>query len=120
MKESGLIIFFCAVLSFAASYARADQYSSIVYTPIYTIEPATSIENPKNYTGVASAISAAQCHFDGGSFDLQLCGAVGYSDNQEAFTFGIGKKYKDFLINGTVSIEDNKARYGVGLNWKIK
>jgi len=70
--------------------------------------------------GVASAISAAQCHFDNGSFHLQLCAGAGYTDNQEAATFGIAKKYKDFLINGTISSEDNHTSFGFGANWKIK
>ena len=70
--------------------------------------------------GIASAISAAQCHFDNGSFHLQLCAGAGYSDNQEAATFGIAKKYKDFLINGTITTEDNHTTFGFGLNWKVK
>ena len=73
-----------------------------------------------NVIGVASAISAAQCHFDNGSFHLQLCAGAGYSDNQEAATFGIAKKYKDFLINGTITTEDNHTSFGFGLNWKVK
>jgi len=70
--------------------------------------------------GVASAISAANCSFDSSTFDLQLCGAVGYTDNTDAVTFGIGKKYKDFLINGTISSEDNRTSFGAAINWKIK
>jgi hypothetical protein len=108
-----------AILFFAFNMAWADEKKHKSTTKITNVTEVTTINNYST-KGIASAISAAQCHFDGGSFDLQLCGAVGYSDNQEAFTFGIGKKYKDFLINGTVSVEDNKARYGVGLNWKIK
>lgn len=108
------ITFFCvfaALFFLTLGFAYADNNHH---------HETETVNNYYSEKGIASAISAAQCHFDGGSFDLQLCGSVGYSDNQEAFTFGIGKKYKDFLINGTVSIEDNKARYGVGLNWKIK
>ncbi len=70
--------------------------------------------------GVALAISAAQCSFDNGSSSLQLCGAVGYYENQEAVTFGIGKKYKSFLLNGTISTESGQTAIGVGLNWKLK
>ena len=68
----------------------------------------------------AGPISAAQCHFDNGSFHLQLCAGAGYSNNQEAATFGIAKKYKDFLINGTITSEDNHTTFGFGLNWKVK
>ena len=73
-----------------------------------------------SYPGVASAISASQCHFDGGSFDLQLCGGVGFSNGNQAATFGVGKKYKDFLLNGTITTEDNETSVGIGMNWKIK
>jgi len=33
--------------------------------------------------GVASAIAAANCHFDGGLFDLQVCGAAGYANSRK-------------------------------------
>ena len=79
-----------------------------------------STNNYYDNKGIASAISAAQCHFDNGSFHLQLCAGAGYYDNQEAATFGIAKKYKDFLINGTISTEDNHTTVGFGLNWKVK
>ena len=79
----------------------------------------TITNNYYNVEGVASAISAAQCHFDNGSFHLQLCAGAGYSDNQEAATFGIAKKYKDFLINGTITTEDNHTTFGMGINWKV-
>ncbi len=80
----------------------------------------STVANIYSTDGIASAISAAQCHFDNGSFHLQLCGGAGYSDNQEAATFGIAKKYKDFLINGTITTEDNHTTFGFGLNWKVK
>ncbi len=79
-----------------------------------------STNNYYDRKGIASAISAAQCHFDNGSFHLQLCAGAGYSGNQEAATFGIAKKYKDFLINGTITTEDNHTTVGFGLNWKVK
>jgi len=81
-------------------------------------EKATN--NYYNVKGVASAISASQCHFDNGSFHLQLCAGAGYTDSQEAVTFGIGKKYKDLLLNGTISSEDNRTYFGIGANWKVK
>lgn len=80
----------------------------------------TTVNNIYSSEGIASAISAAQCHFDNGSIHLQLCGAAGYSDNQEAATFGIAKKYNDFLFNGTITTEDNHTTYGFGLNWKVR
>ena len=104
----GLLII---VLIAVFSDAMADdphRYSTKTVTNIYSAE------------GIASAISASQCHFDNGSFHLQLCAGAGYSDNQEAATFGIAKKYKDFLINGTITTEDNHTTFGFGLNWKVK
>jgi hypothetical protein len=70
--------------------------------------------------GVASAISAAQCHFDGGSNDLQLCGAHGNAFNSDAFTVGAGYKVGDFLLNATRTIENGDESYGFGVNYKIK
>ncbi len=99
--------------------------TTLLANPAYADDPHYQ-EAPREtivYTdsqGIASAISAAQCHFDNGSFHLQLCGGAGYSDNQEAATFGIAKKYKDFLINGTITTEDNHTTFGFGLNWKVK
>ena len=98
----------------------------LLASPAYADDPHGVVikqGNPTNVystEGVASAISAAQCHFDNGSFHLQLCGGAGYSNNQEAATFGIAKKYKDFLINGTITTEDNHTTFGFGLNWKVK
>jgi len=97
----------------ALSDANADDPHGVV------IEKS-STNNYYTSEGVASAISAAQCHFDNGSFHLQLCAGAGYTDNQEAATFGIAKKYKDFLINGTITSEDNHTSFGFGLNWKVK
>ena len=100
--------------------------SILLANPAYADDPHSYQEAPREtivYTdsqGIASAISAAQCHFDNGSFHLQLCAGAGYSDNQEAATFGIAKKYKDFLLNGTVTTEDNHTTFGFGLNWKVK
>ena len=92
------------------AYASGDHHHS----------QQTTVNNIYSSEGVASAISAAQCHFDNGSIHLQLCGAAGYSDNQEAATFGIAKKYNDFLFNGTITTEDNHTTYGFGLNWKVR
>jgi hypothetical protein len=109
------ILIFLAILLANTAYADNKHHKHIV------IEKAPAVTNIyTNIQGVASAISASQCHFDGGSFDLQLCAGAGYSDNQEAVTFGIGKKYKDFLINGTITSEDSHTTFGIGLNWKVK
>ena len=80
----------------------------------------TEVINNYSVKGVASAISAAQCHFDGGSFDLQLCGGYGNSSGQDAYTFGVGQKVGDFLLNFTETTENGKSSHGFGINWKVK
>jgi hypothetical protein len=99
------------ILAFFAQDAQSDDRHHVTRV----------IQNDiTSYPGVASAISASQCHFDGGSFDLQLCGGVGFSNGNQAATFGVGKKYNDFLLNGTITTEDNETSVGIGMNWKIK
>lgn len=117
--KMGYFIFAVAVLFFSANIAWSSEYRDHVYIGKTTSNPPGPLAI-SNIKGVASAISAAQCHFDAGSYDLQLCGATGFSDGKEALTLGVGKKYKDFLISGTISVEDNRTRYGAGINWKIK
>jgi len=75
-----------------------------------------------NYSvkGVASAISAAQCHFDGGSYDLQLCGGYGNAFGQDAVTIGAGYKIGDFLFNATETNENGEWSRGFGVNLKVK
>jgi len=70
--------------------------------------------------GIASAIAAANCSFDNASNALQLCGAMGFADGNTAQTAGVAKKFKGFLLNGTVSTENGQTRYGVGLTIKVK
>ena len=115
MKFFILGIFIIITIAALSDAMADDPHRSIV------IEESNNYytSNGDNY-GIASAISASQCHFDNGSFHLQLCAGAGYSDNQEAATFGIAKKYKDFLINGTITTEDNHTTFGFGLNWKVK
>jgi len=113
MKWLGLW-FIILLLMVLANIANADDPHGAV------IEESNFYTSTNDNYGIASAISAAQCHFDNGSFHLQLCAGAGYTDNQEAATFGIAKKYKDFLINGTITSEDNRTSFGFGLNWKVK
>jgi hypothetical protein len=109
-----LMIF--AILAINTAYADNKHHKHIVIekdvpreTIIYT-----------DTQGVASAISAAQCHFDAGSFDLQLCGGWGNSSSQNAYTVGGGQKFGDFLFNYTITEENGLISRGGGINWKIK
>ena len=102
------------VLMSLAAYGSDDHHGH------HDVVKENVTNNYYDSEGIASAISAAQCHFDNGSIHLQLCAGAGYSDNQEAATFGIAKKYKDFLINGTITTEDNHTTFGMGINWKVR
>ncbi|MCK5236071.1 MAG: hypothetical protein KAR06_03715 [Deltaproteobacteria bacterium] len=101
------ILVFLAIL--LASPVLADDRHHYSTTNVYT-----------DSKGIASAISAAQCNFDNSSNALQICAAMGFSDGNQAQTAGIAKKYKGFLLNGTVSTESGQTRYGVGLTIKVK
>lgn len=117
MKKSSItisIVLFLISQSTIAGGYHHHQESTLTY------EKRGTINNYYSTKGIASAISAAQCHFDGGSFDLQLCGAIGYSYGQEAYTFGAAKKIGDFLLNVTETIENGKLSRGAGVNWKVK
>lgn len=99
------------ILAFMAETAWAsEKHHHVTQVSQYTAQAIS----------IASAISASQCHFDGGSFDLQLCGGVGFSNGNQAATFGVGKKYNDFLLNGTITHENSETSVGIGMNWKIK
>ena len=105
-----MIIFLLLVV---ADYVSADDPHGKTFYP-------TTTNNYYTVEGVASAISAAQCHFDNASKSLQICGAVGFSEGSQAQTAGIAKKYNGMLINGTISTEDGITRYGAGITIKIK
>ena len=110
--DNKFIIFFVLFAAgfFAANIAMADD-------PHGYKAPRTVYVDSQ---GVASAISAAQCHFDGGSYDLQLCGGWGHSYGQDAYTVGAGQKIGDFLLNYTETTENGNISRGAGINWKIK
>jgi len=118
MKNNKVIALFVlfSVLFFAN--ARADQ-NNIVYEHNYRNSTETYIENPKNYTGVASAISAAQCHFDFATDVLQGCASVAGHNGGSAVSFGLGKRFGRTLINGACSIEGEYRSCGGGVNWRF-
>ena len=119
-KFMAFFVTFAAIFFISLSTAYSDSYRSIVYET----SPANYQSTTNNYQisskGIASAISAAQCHFDGGSFDLQLCGGYGNAFGQDAYTFGAGQKVGDFLLNFTETTENGKSSHGFGVNWKVK
>lgn len=98
-------------LSFSA-FAHGDTTNN--YYPTETVVKGKT-------PGVATAISASQLNFDWGSYALQ--GSVGYGnyDNENALTFGLGKRFGRVLINGSVGSESNTDNYsiGAGISWKF-
>lgn len=78
----------------------------------------TTIIQTTDQTGVASAIAAGQCQFDW-THSWQGCAALGMFDGNSAAAFGLGKRYDEFLFNGTVSIEEGEIGVGASINWKF-
>jgi len=117
MKNNKLITLYVlfSVLFFAASYARADQYSSIVYEQ----SPVSSgtIINNETANGAALAIAMSQLSFDWSTKNLQAGVGLGSFDSQDAISFGLGKRVDRLLINGSVGREGNNYGYGLGINW---
>jgi len=114
MKNNKFIIFFIvfAILFFAAGMARADKYENVVIENT-TVETTISTEAK----GVASAIAASQHTFYYGTKAWQASVATGSFDSNTAFSFGLAKRFKKTLINGSISIEGGKAGYGAAINW---
>ena len=88
-----------------------------VVTTTTTTTPTLNV-NPDN-AGVASAIASGNCQFDW-TYSYQGCAAVGSYDGNGAAAFGLGKRYKEVLFNGTVSIEEGELGVGAAVNWKFK
>lgn len=101
------------LLAFAGlAFADRSYDPPVVTTTTTTL--ITSVENE----GVASAIAAGQCQFDW-TYSWQGCAAVGSYDGNSAAAFGLGKRYKKVLFNGTVSLEEGEVGVGASVNWKF-
>jgi len=77
----------------------------------------TTIINNQMGNGVALGLAAAQHNYYWGKSSLQGSAAVGMFDGKEAFSFGLAKKYKKTLINGSISKEGNKFGVGAAVTW---
>ncbi len=108
MKILTILVAVAFTALFAMNVYADNKHHHNTVTNIYSTE------------GIASAIASAQCNFDNSSNALQVCAAMGFSDGNQAQVAGIAKKYKGFLLNGTVSTENGQTRYGVGLTIKVK
>jgi len=118
MKNNNFVLF--AILFFAASYARADQYRSIVYEISNVPRETTTITTLTGQSeGISSAMAASQHQFYYGTKAWQGSIAAGAFDNSTAFSFGLAKRFQKTLINGSISVENGKTGYGAALNWQF-
>lgn len=114
-KDDYFIVAFLiiCVSFFVASWARADGN--------HNYQSTTNISQISNYNvkGVALAISQAQINFDHGTQSWQ--GAVGFGafDSRTAISFGVGKRFKDVIINGAVGVEEGAYGGGVGIMFRF-
>lgn len=113
LKENKLIVFGCIVAALFFFFL-GKSYSGEYH---HSIAPSSGISY--NYKGIASGISAAQCHPNLGQVRLQGCFSASNLGTAQAFTFGLAQKYKQTLINGTITKEDNTIGLGIGLNWNF-
>jgi len=118
MKNNKFITFFVlvSILFFTASYARADSYHGII---IEQLPVETTIINNQTANGAALAIAMGQINFDWSTQKNQASIGAGSFDNQDAISFGFGKRFGDILINGSIGRESNKTGYGVGLGFRF-
>lgn len=118
MKNSKFItlfVAFAAIFFLTLSTAYSDSYHSIVYEQAPITISTQAIE--KSSAGAASAIAASQHNYYWGKSELQGSAAIGSFDGNTAFSFGLAKKYKKTLINGSISNEGGKIGAGAGINW---
>ncbi len=80
-------------------------------------------ENSYNTTeqadGVALAIANSQLNFDWATNDYQAGIGLGTWDDTDAVSFGVGKRFKGVLLNGSIGREGNKYGAGVGVNFRF-
>ncbi len=80
-----------------------------------TIMQAGDVTNINQSSGAALAIASSQHNFDWSNNDLQVGLAGGYFQGSSAVSVGVGRRFKDFLINGSFGSEDGNTGYGVGV-----
>jgi len=107
------IYIFCAI-AVIFFLMLADVYAT-EYHHAYIGQSSEPTKTESN--GTASAIAAAQHNYYWGKSSLQGSAAIGLFDNKEAVSFGLAKKYKKTLINGSISKEGNQLGIGAGVNW---
>lgn len=81
-------------------------------------EPVDLIINVPEMSGQALGLAASQHNFDWHTTKWQASIGVGYYDTSEAISAGIGKKWGDILINGSVGC-DSRCGGGAGVTWRF-
>jgi len=103
-----LLIIMTTLLLADVSAARAHER----YSPTATVQMG---DNITNNSGAALGIAAAQHSFDYDTNALQMGVAGGYFQGNSAVSIGIGKKFKNVLINGSFGSELGNSGYGIGV-----
>lgn len=109
--KTGYVIFAAAVLFTAC---LGNVYSS-EYSHAY-IGQSTASSSPTS-NGTAAAIAASQHSFAYGITSLQGSLAVGAFEDQTAISFGLAKRFKKSLINGSISSENGKVGLGAAVKF---
>lgn len=113
MKFITFFVGFCAIfLSFMAYSSEYHKHINVVIerSPIET-QPIMKMR------GVASAIASSQHSFDHSTQSWQGSFAIGAFDSDTAFSFGLGKRFRDTLINGNITQENGKYGGGVAVGF---
>ena len=69
--------------------------------------------------GVALAIAKSQHNFDWSTEKWQGSLGTGSYDGQDAISIGVGKRFSNVLLNGSIGRESDKYGYGFGINMRF-
>lgn len=116
-KQDYFIVFF--VLFCVGFLITTACYADNYHHHSQPILPANTTTNIYSTKGVALGIAAAQHNFDYGTFSWQGSIATGSYDNSTAFSFGLGKRFKSTLINGSISNEGGKMGFGGAVGFRF-
>jgi len=102
------------ILIFLIIAAFSDAEAHERYSPTATVQMGDNITN--NLTsGAALGIAAAQHQFDWGTNAFQAGVAGGYFQGNAAISIGIGRRFKNVLVNGSFGSELGNSGYGIGV-----
>lgn len=73
-----------------------------------------AIKTKHRITGVALGIASAQHAFDWSTDKSQLSVGIGQYDGSEAISVGVGRRFGEILVNGSLGKEGSKTGLGAG------